>query len=209
MKARLCTFDVFGTLVDWRRGLAEDLAGQGIALTENRFDRLLEEQEGAERSGHFRCYGEILAWSLVRRLGLAPLQAQALAEGIGGWPLFAEVPAALGRMPGGIRLAAMTNSDRAHGGPIRERLGVELAAWVCAEDVQVYKPAPGFWEEVGMRLGIAPGPEWWHVSAYADYDLATAKSLGLTTVLVRRPHHRAGPADHVLDDLSGLPALLQ
>lgn len=209
MKPRLCTFDVFGTLVDWRSGLAADLAAHGIELTEGRFEQVLAEQERAERAGNFRPYAEVLAWSLVRRLGLAPLQAQVLADGIGAWPLFPEVPDALGRIPPDLPLAAMTNSDRLHGGPIQTRLGRPFAAWVCAEEVQVYKPAPAFWEAVSMRMGIPFGPDWWHVSAYADYDLATAKSLGLTTVLVRRPHHRPGPADHVLDDLAGLPTLLR
>jgi len=54
---------------------------------------------------------------------------------------------------------------------------------------------------------MAFGPAWWHVSAYADYDLTTARALGLTTILVRRPHHRPGAPDLVdraFDDLSEL-----
>ncbi len=47
-------------------------------------------------------------------------------------------------------------------------------------------------------------PSWWHVSAYGDYALGVARSLGLTRVLVERSHHRPGPADHRLRDLNEL-----
>ena len=58
-------------------------------------------------------------------------------------------------------------------------------------------------------MRVAPGRGWWHVSAYADYDLETARALGLTCVLVKRPHHRPGPADLVVDDLAGLAAAVR
>ena len=103
----------------------------------------------------------------------------------------------------------MTNSDRAHGAQVRAALGLELTAWICAEDVRCYKPSPRFWSEVSARLGVPFGPGWWHVSAYADYDLAVAASLGLTTVLVERPHSRPGPADHRVAELAGLASLVE
>ena len=56
-----------------------------------------------------------------------------------------------------------------------------------------------------------PGPAWWHVSAYADYDLVAARKLGLTCVFVGRPHARRGDpalADVVVADLAELAALL-
>ena len=62
--------------------------------------------------------------------------------------------------------------------------------------------------EVGARLAVPPGPRWWHVSAYADYDGEVAASLGLTTVFVDRPHARPGPATHRVADLAGLAALV-
>jgi hypothetical protein len=42
------------------------------------------------------------------------------------------------------------------------------------------------------------------VSAYADYDLATARTLGLTCVYVERPHARPGPSDLAVADLDSL-----
>jgi len=42
------------------------------------------------------------------------------------------------------------------------------------------------------------------VSAYADYDHETARSLGLSCVFVRRPHSRPGAADLAVADLAAL-----
>lgn len=104
--------------------------------------------------------------------------------------------------------AAMTNSDRAHGAAIQSRLGFRLTHWLCAEDTRLYKPNPDFWRHMSRRGGISPGPDWWHVSAYADYDLAVASAFGLTTVFVNRPHASPGPASHTVQNLAGLAALL-
>lgn len=104
--------------------------------------------------------------------------------------------------------AAMTNSDRCHGEDVQAELGFRLDAWLCAEDVETYKPDPEFWHRMGRLRRVEPGADWWHVSAYADYDLQAANDLGLTTVLVRRPHARPGAASHVVDGLAELLRLL-
>jgi FMN phosphatase YigB (HAD superfamily) len=103
----------------------------------------------------------------------------------------------------------MTNSDRDHGEEVQARLGLRLSAWLCAEEVRRYKPDPRFWRELSARLGVLPGPAWWHVSAYGDYDLGAARALGLTTVFVARPHARPGPADLRVPDLGALADLVE
>lgn len=62
---------------------------------------------------------------------------------------------------------------------------------------------------MARRRGVNPGPHWWHVSAYADYDLETAGRLGLTRVFVARPHARPGQADHQVPDLGQLAGLVE
>jgi hypothetical protein len=47
------------------------------------------------------------------------------------------------------------------------------------------------------------------VSAYADYDLRTARELGLTCVFVQRPHSRPGTADVSVPDLAALADLVE
>src|SRR5262249_22929033 len=156
----------------------------------------------------FLSYRDITARSLVEVLGVEPRAADAIGAGLGGWPLFADSAAALRELLAHAPCVAMTNSDRAHRSGIERQLGVALRDWICAEDVKTYKPDVAFFRAVAARRGLEPGPSWWHVSAYADYDLEVARGLGLTTVFVGRPHARPGPATHTVDDLRGLAELV-
>jgi FMN phosphatase YigB (HAD superfamily) len=103
---------------------------------------------------------------------------------------------------------ATTNSDQAHGRQAQRALGFDLDGWITAEEIRCYKPDPAFWRHVAARRGATFDRSWWHVSAYADYDLETARRLGLTCVFVARPHARFGPADLYVRDLAELAARL-
>ncbi len=208
MAPRLLTFDVVGTVLDWRRGLAEALAVDGRGLRPGDFDRLIDRQGELEREAPFRTYREITARSLVDVLRLEPAAADRIGRDVGRWPAYPDAAPALRRLMRVAPCVAMTNSDRAHGAQVQAALAFELSSWICAEEVRCYKPDPGFWHAVSARLGVEPGPDWWHVSAYADYDGEVASSLGLTAVFVDRPHSRPGPAAHRVADLLELAALV-
>lgn len=204
----LLTFDIFGTVVDWRRGLAEALRAEGYSLEPADFDRVIDRQSALEAAA-FRPYREITALSLVEALGVTPAAAERIGDAVGRWPLYPDSRDGLARLERVAPCVAMTNSDRAHGEQMREQIGFPLSGWICAEEVRLYKPDPAFWRAVAARRGIEPGPAWWHVSAYADYDLEVAAGLGLTTVYVERPHARPGPAAHTVRDLGELAALVE
>jgi 2-haloalkanoic acid dehalogenase type II len=208
MKPTLLTFDIFGTLIDWRAGLRADLAALGRTLSGDEFERVIDAQ-AADEAGPFRTYGEITAASLAQVLGLDRAAADAVGGNVGRWPLFPDSREALRGLMTVAPCVAMTNSDRTHGEQVQEQLGFRLSDWVCAEEVRVYKPGVAFWHAVAGRRGVGPGPRWWHVSAYADYDLATARRLGLTSVYVARPHARPGPAEHAVADLAELADLVE
>jgi putative hydrolase of the HAD superfamily len=197
MSIALITFDIFGTVVDWRRGLG--LEGEV-------FDRLIDRQ-GELESEAFRPYSEIVAQSLVDELDMDPREAARIGAEAGRWPLYADSAEALRKLRAVAPCAAITNSDRAHGAQVQAQLGFPLDGWICAEEVRTYKPDPEMWRAASRALGVPFSKDWWHVSAYADYDHATARGLGLTCVFVRRPHSRAGPADLVVGDLAELAGI--
>ena len=197
MKPSLLTFDIFGTVLDWRSGVGE-----------RDFDRIVDLQ-GELEQGRFRPYAEIVAESLVRVRRMDAVSAARMGAEAGTWPLFPDSREALRRMQKLARLAATTNSDRAHGEQVQAQLGFRLDAWICAEEVRAYKPDRRIWEEVARRLARPFDRSWWHVSAYADYDLRTARELGLTCVFVERPHSRPGEADLTVPDLAGLADRLE
>lgn len=200
----LLTFDVFGTILDWRRGTIAAVARAGGVLPEARFDAVVDAQGRIEQATPGRRYREIVADSLVEVAALAPAAAAAIGAAAGTWPLFPDSAAALARLTRLAPCAATTNSDRAHGEDVQRQLGFRLTHWWCAEEIGRYKPDPRVWEHASRAAGVPFGPAWWHVSAYADYDLAVARRLGLTTVYVERPHRRPGPADLVVPDLAAL-----
>ena len=208
MRPRLLTFDIFGTVLDWRRGLRASLAARGVPLEDAAFDRVIDAQ-AEEEAGPFRPYARVVAASLVRVLGLDEPAALAIGREAGSWPLFPDSRNALARLLALAPCAATTNSDREHGAQVRAALGVPWSGWICSEDVGAYKPDRRVWDAAAARLGVPPGPSWWHVSAYADYDLATARQLGLTCVYVARPHARLGPADHMVSDLEELARVVE
>ena len=196
----LLTFDVFGTVLDWRRGLREAL---GVRLSDDGFDRIVDRQGELEQQG-FRPYADIVAQSLVEEVGLPAEEAARIGAAAGTWPLFPDSAAALRRLRSIVPCAAITNSDLAHRPQVEAQLGFALDGWICAEEVRKYKPDPEMWRTAARRMRVDLGPAWWHVSAYADYDHATARSLGLTCAFVERAHLRPGPSDLVVADLSQL-----
>jgi 2-haloalkanoic acid dehalogenase type II len=207
VKPALLTFDLFGTVVDWRTGLQQALGAPFVDAT---FERVIDAQAEDEQAS-FRPYAEIVARSLTRVLGLDPESASRIGERAGEWPVFPDARAAFARLLQTAPCGATTNSDLAHRPAIEKQLGAALDPWICAGEVGAYKPDPRIWDAARAATGVPFGPSWWHVSAYADYDLATARRLGLTCVLIRRPHHRAGTPDLVdlaFGDLGELAAHL-
>jgi 2-haloalkanoic acid dehalogenase type II len=204
----LLTFDIFGTVLDWRRGLREAVEREGGILDDDAFDRVVDAQGRAE-SGPFRRYADIVAGSLEDVLALPPEAAARIGHEAGAWPPYPDAADALRRLLRAAPCAAMTNSDFEHGVQAQRGLGLALTHWICAEEARVYKPSPDLWRYVAERLGVAFGPSWWHVSAYGDYDLVTARALGLTCVFVERPHARTGPHDLRVGDLTELAAAIE
>jgi len=205
----LLTFDVCGTLVDWKSGTLQAIARAGGMLPEARFDEVVDAQGRLEQATPGRPYCEVVAQSLIEVAGLAPAAAAQVGAAAGTWPLFPDSVAALARLKLLAPCGATTNSDRAHGEQVQRQLGFRLTHWWCAEEIGCYKPDPRVWEHASRASGVPFGRGWWHVSAYADYDLSVARRLGLTTVYVMRPHRRPGEADVVVTDLAAPADLVE
>ena len=200
MSIALVTFDIFGTVLDWRTGLEQAL---GDPLEDGDFEAVIDRQ-GELETEQFRPYAEIVAQSLVDEVGLLEVDAARIGTEAGRWPLFPDSAEALRRLQTIAPCAAITNSDREHGAQVQAQLGFPLDGWICAQDVGAYKPDVSMWRAASKAMGVPFSRDWWHVSAYADYDLATARALGLTCVFVQRPHARPGPADVTVKDLAEL-----
>jgi FMN phosphatase YigB (HAD superfamily) len=115
MKPALFTFDIFGTVVDWRYGLEQSLARRGRSLSVADFDRVMDAQ-GRDEQAQFLPYREITARSLVSELELGRVEAEEIGIELGAWPPFADAAPGLTALLKLAPCVAMTNSDRAHRG---------------------------------------------------------------------------------------------
>ena len=197
------TFDCYGTLIDWERGI---LTALHAALGEDRAgephpddDALLgafARHESSVEAGPYVAYREVLRRT-IRAIGdeLGRSVGDDAVEAFGGsvadWPAFADSPAALADLAARFRLGVITNCDDDLFAASERRLGVRFDEVVTAQQAKRYKPNPRGFELMFERLGL-PTTRILHVAQSLYHDHVPAKHLGLTTVWVNRRAGRAG-----------------
>lgn len=205
---RWATFDCFGTLVDWRHGIATSaellFPGRGQELLElyNKHERRVHRETPAMR------YGDVLAESLRRATQDAGLElldddASVLAATIPHWPVFPDVRRALADLrAAGWRLALLTNCDNVLIGESQRRLGVHIDAVVTAEHVGSYKPNLNHFTQFEESFG-ATRDNWVHVAEGYFHDMEPARTLEIPRVWINRQGLADDPSitDAVLPNL--------
>jgi 2-haloacid dehalogenase len=211
---RWASFDCYGTLIDWNRGIRDALSA---LWPEADADALLEryhEIEPRVQHGAALPYREVLKEALRllaqdESLSLAETDEYALAESLPGWKPFPEVAGGLAELRGrGFKLAILSNSDPDLLATSIERIGVPVDARVTAAEVGSYKPAAGHWEYFFEHSGADPQGHV-HVAASLYHDIEPAANLGLKAVWINRLHESSElPRAAELKDLSRLPDVL-
>jgi 2-haloacid dehalogenase len=205
---RWCTFDCYGTLIDWEGGITDALLPYFETPPDR--DALAKEYiqtEAKVESGGYLRYREILdqaGRALLRAHGIdrpSPLPASLPA-----WLPFAEVPPALRALQtAGRRIAILSNVDRDLIATSIPKLGIAPDLVITAEDVGSYKPAAGHWKRFAELSG-ATVADTIHIGASQYHDMVPAAALGYRTVFIDR-HGEAlvSSPTRVLRDLSQLP----
>jgi 2-haloacid dehalogenase len=194
------TFDCYGTLIDWERGILAALRPvldrHGIALSDDAALEHFGACESAAERGPYRRYREVLATVMDgfgAQFDFTPSADErgALAASVADWPPFPDTVAALQALTRRFRLVILSNIDDDLFAGSAKRLGVEFADVITAEQVGSYKPDPRNFRALIERLDIAP-ERILHVAQSLFHDIAPANALGLTTVWVNRRHDRPG-----------------
>ncbi len=194
------TFDCYGTLVDWERGILDALrpllGAHGIARADEDLLHLFGRLESTIESGAFLPYREVLSRVLLgfgKELGFAASDAdrETFAASVGRWPPFSDTPASLKAMAGRYRLGVVSNVDDDLFAESAERLGVRFDVVVTAEQVGSYKPSPEHFHEALRRLAL-PRDRVLHVAQSLYHDIAPARRLGIRSVWVNRRAGREG-----------------
>ena len=210
------TFDCFGTLVDWRHGIATGaellFPGRGAEL----LDRYNEHEALVQREFPTMRYRHVLAETLRRATADAGLtllddDSSVLGAGMPYWPVFADTRLALTALrDAGWRLALLTNCDNDIIAETRRRLGVPIDAVVTAEDAGSYKPAHGHFVRFTDSFDVSR-ENWVHVAQSWFHDMVPARDLDIPRVWINRLASPDDPsvADAVLHDLTDLVATVE
>ncbi len=229
-KFEALTFDCYGTLIDWERGIVDALrsalsgAGDASGGDLPRDDALLELFAGVEpaiQAGAFKPYRQIL-FEVVRAMGgelamdVSEDAADRFAASVVGWPPFPDSSDSLRALSSRYRLAIVSNVDDDLFAGSAARLGVTFDEVVTAQQLRSYKPAPDHFHEVLRRLDL-PMDRVLHVAQSLFHDIAPATELGFTTVWVNRRGGKEGGGatapctatpDFEVPDMKSLVALL-
>ena len=195
------TFDVFGTVVDWRSSIIRE--GEALA---RRKDIKVDWAKFADawRAGYEPAMARVrdgeLPWTKLDDLHRANLD-QLLDEcGIGGlsedeidhlnrgwhrldpWPDTVE---GLNRLRRKYILATLSNGNVALLVNMAKRAGLPWDAILGPEVARHYKPQPEAYLSTADYLGLQPG-QCMMVAAH-NYDLVAASRLGFRTAFVARP----------------------
>jgi 2-haloacid dehalogenase len=226
------TFDVFGTVVDWRSGVAREaervLAPRGHALDWGRFASrwraLYQPAMQQVRTGarpfaildilHRENLVALLAELNIEGLAEAELDELNLAwHRLDPWPDVLEGMARLRRQ---FILASLSNGNVRLMVDMSRRAGLTWDAILGAEVARAYKPAPEAYDSAVGMLRLDPA-ECMLVAAHPT-DLAAAASRGLRTAYVHRPLERgagreaerpaAGTFDYAVDSFVELADVL-
>ena len=216
-----CTFDCYGTLIDWEGGLGAFLYDYALRAREEDPPpgRALRERWEAIQfdviRGAYRPYRDVLAESLrllaaERGWPYDDEDGKAIVRSMRAWQPFPDTSPALRRAhEAGLRLIVVSNTDRDIIRHSLKHIEAPIDAVVTAEDAGSYKPAlPPF--ERALEVAGVPAEQILHVAFGFKYDIAPAQQLGFRSAWVNRhAEPRLGPAIPDLEwrDLWGLAEL--
>jgi 2-haloacid dehalogenase len=194
------TFDCYGTLIDWERGIVTAfrplLEARGARLSDDDVLELYGELESGAQAGSFQPYADVLRLvvdGLGARLGFTPTSAErnALVDSIGDWPAFPDTPASLAALARRYRLYVLSNVDDDLFARTAPQLGVAMDGVITAQQIRSYKPDPLHFTTFLERTGASPDRVV-HVAQSLFHDIPPAQSVGMRTVWVNRRGDRSG-----------------
>jgi 2-haloalkanoic acid dehalogenase type II len=214
-KYDVITFDCYGTLIDWNRGIGEafQVAARtaGVAVEATRALAIYHEIEPQIQVAKFRPYRAVLAEAAQRvaeRLGWAmdDAAAQRFAASLPDWPPFPDTDATLKRLAAaGYTLGILSNvDDDLIQGTLRH-VSTPIHLIVTAQQAQSYKPAHGHFLEARKRIGER---RWLHAAQSLFHDVQPCNELGIAVVWVNRQRETLPPdGPQPLDTVLSLAAL--
>jgi 2-haloacid dehalogenase len=220
-KYRVLTFDCYGTLIDWEKGILKAifpvLFRRDVALNDAEILQLYAELEAKAEAGPYLKYREVLR-NVMRgfgeRFSFSPTEEElnALPGSMKNWKPFPDTIETLLELKQRFKLAVISNTDEDLFAETARNLRIRFDWVITAEQVKSYKPSENNFKKALEIIGVTPDKVV-HIAQSVYHDIIPAKRLGLATVLVRRRGHGAtqpaeGQPDLVVPDLKTLASLV-
>jgi 2-haloacid dehalogenase len=220
------SFDCYGTLIDWERGILAALQhwvqrfGERAVLSG--FGAVEPDIEHAHPSWPYRRIVAEVYRQMAAEFDMPMDEDKALgfAISVGTWPPFEDTRAALKALKRRYKLFILSNVDETSISGTLAQLETEFDGVFTAEAIGSYKPDAQNFDyliEAVERRGIKRGALV-HVAQSLFHDHVPAKAAGLQTIWVDRSGGRAGAArlpsplpafDLRVESLTALVALLE
>ncbi len=184
---QIITFDLYGTLVDWKSSIGNALNLIKPGLLNDFFN---VEYTNISSIKSFEPYSNILKNTLkivLKKNGIKYEEdyGDMLVRMFSKSPFFADSVLGLIKIKKKFKVGVISNTER-------RLIKITLAGMedlfdyiITAEDTKFYKPNRMAFIEA-MKIMNFQKDKILHVSAYPQYDLKTAKELGLRSVLLNR-----------------------
>jgi 2-haloacid dehalogenase len=209
---RWATFDCYGTLIDWERGIAETFARLWPSEDATELLARYHEVEPVVQKGSGASYRAVLA-DVLRTIasngGLPLPDPDALARSLPEWPPFPETAIVLGELRRrGWRMAILSNTDPELLDASIAHIGAHVDERITVREAGSYKPAGGHWERF-FDITAVDTSRHVHVAASVFHDIEPAAALGLRAVWINRTgEHSDVPRAAELPNLGPLPDVL-
>jgi len=199
-KFQVLSFDCYGTLIDWERGIVEALmpvlSARHIGLSDEQVLELYAELEAEAEQGSYVKYREVLrrvVQQLGSKLGFVPYASEldCIADSLKSWIPFPDTVEALETLKRRFRLAIISNIDDDLFAFSAQHLKVEFDWVITAEQVKAYKPSSDPFEYAIDRVGLST-ERMLHIAQSIYHDIVPAKAVGLSTVWVNRRKGKSG-----------------
>ena len=187
------TFDVYGTLIDWEKGVADaferEAKRDGFTIDRDQVVDLFLDASHEIQSGSYELYAEVLrqaAVKIAKEIGwpLEPSRSGFLPDSLHRWAPFKETNAQLRKFLSKYRTGVISNIDDKLLGQTRRHLPAEFDLVVTAQQVRSYKPDPAHFNEFARRIGGKKG--WVHICSGVKSDLEPAAKMKIPVVWVNR-----------------------
>jgi 2-haloacid dehalogenase len=219
---RALTFDVFGTCVDWRSGVAAEARRLGaLNGVEGDWERLADAWRALYVPSMDRVRRGELPWTnfdrlhrlsldeVLREVGAEGFDAAAREELTLAWerlPPWPDAASGLERLTRRFTVATLSNGNRSQQTALMRFAGLPFQRLLSAEDFRHYKPDREVYLGAASALGLEVG-QVMMVAAHKG-DLRAAQAAGMRAGFVERPLEKGtgGAADRLPDPRADVQA---